>query len=824
MKLLVILFIIKTYASLDIFKYIEKKHGQEIRQKIKTLEKLLIKATKVQCDIDFIKSCKKENLIPNFSEVKIAIKSANNKLQLRIARMILETELQNKHYERKKLKTKIRDLNRNLRTVLGDIWFVAILHKLRVVTKSCHRAVKTRHGKKLTNLRNQKPNSKNKNYLKHTVKNLSSYTLTEDEEIALSFGLDYHIPNKPQQIQVEAEFEKFFQTFLKRMQHIPDEDMFQMKTKLLNSCQQYCNIKTPYKHQKVVNNLKRNNTIIVMKQDKGRGVVIIDRNKYTEKCLAIINSNQFLKCKKDETSTVERKIQNVVRKIKNCFTENDYRKVYPSGSAPGKFYGTAKLHKMDPANDNVNDLPIRPIVSNLGTASYQLAKYLAKLLIPLGKSEYTVNSSKEFIAEFKSQPKPNGYKLISFDVKALFTNVPLDFTINLILRRIYDGKELTTTIPKESMKEMLLLCTKNVIFSYNNDLYKQTDGVAMGSPLGPVLANIFMVELERSLLPTLADVMLPWRRYVDDTITWIKTDSVTLVLNKLNDFHENIDFTYELENENKTIAFLDVLIMYHNDIIDTTIYRKSTNTDIFLHWDSFAPNKWKTCTVRTLIMRAYQICSTPELRRKEIDHLHNVFTKINGYPTGVVNKIMEEVKAKHENDQPNNTMINTEQNENQNDDLLLVLPYQGKTGEKIVKSLKNTLNNIITAPKLKTVYTGTKLSSKFNIKDRTQIKHQNDVIYKIKCPEENCNATYIGETVRRLHERLKDHQGRDKNSNVIKHTITHGHKEISIDDITILAENNKTYYNRKILESLFIKKYKPSINSQQNSIPLKLFI
>ena len=73
------------------------------------------------------------------------------------------------------------------------------------------------------------------------------------------------------------------------------------------------------------------------------------------------------------------------------------------------------------------------------------------------------------------------------------------------------------------MKEMLTLCTKNVHFTFNGDIYLQTDGAAMGSPLGRVLAGIFMVHLERSLVPVLKDQLSFWKRYVDDTITLIKT-------------------------------------------------------------------------------------------------------------------------------------------------------------------------------------------------------------------------------------------------------------------------------------------------------------
>ena len=68
------------------------------------------------------------------------------------------------------------------------------------------------------------------------------------------------------------------------------------------------------------------------------------------------------------------------------------------------------------------------------------------------------------------------------------------------------------------MKELLHLCTKNVHFTFNGEIYIQIDGVAMGSPLGPVLANIFMVELEKIIIPKLEKDVKLWRRFVDDTI------------------------------------------------------------------------------------------------------------------------------------------------------------------------------------------------------------------------------------------------------------------------------------------------------------------
>ena len=212
---------------------------------------------------------------------------------------------------------------------------------------------------------------------------------------------------------------------------------------------------------------------------------------------------------------------------------------------------------------SVDDLPLRPIISNVGTASYQLAKYLIKLLSPLSRSEYTVNSTKEFINRINNETVPNAYKIISFDVSSLFTMVPLDYTIDWTLKQIYDNNKIETKISRKDMENLLLLCTKNIHFTFGNNIYQQKDGVVMGYPLGPVLAGILMVHLERTFMLELDKFMKPWKRYADDAITYIKLDFITNVIDILNKFHENIKFTYEVEHNGK-ISFLDVLLMRSN--------------------------------------------------------------------------------------------------------------------------------------------------------------------------------------------------------------------------------------------------------------------
>ena len=111
--------------------------------------------------------------------------------------------------------------------------------------------------------------------------------------------------------------------------------------------------------------------------------------------------------------------------------------------------------------------------------------------------------------------------MISFDVKLLFTSIPFTETIDIILDCVYNCKEMSTILTKNETKKLLTLCTKNVQFTLNNEIYVQNNGVAMGSSLGPILANIFMMKIENKLVPRLHQHVKKWRCYVDDTFAYV---------------------------------------------------------------------------------------------------------------------------------------------------------------------------------------------------------------------------------------------------------------------------------------------------------------
>ena len=137
---------------------------------------------------------------------------------------------------------------------------------------------------------------------------------------------------------IYTEFEVFFQSLLKDISNIPENELRQIKTNLRNTCDK-CTKKTPFKYRKVVKELSERSDIAILKADKVRGVVIMNRDRYTGICLQMLNTNQFVKLISDPAKTTERKVRNVLRKIKSKFSPNEYKQLYPTGTSPDKFCG-----------------------------------------------------------------------------------------------------------------------------------------------------------------------------------------------------------------------------------------------------------------------------------------------------------------------------------------------------------------------------------------------------------------------------------------------------------------------------------------------------
>ena len=150
---------------------------------------------------------------------------------------------------------------------------------------------------------------------------------------------------------------------------------------------------------------------------------------------------------------------------------------------------------------------------------------------------------------------------------------------------------------------------------------------------------------------------------------------------------------------------------------------------------------------------------------------------------------------------------------------MMILSYAGEKGCTLIKSLKKNLQRVLPVNiQTRTVYNGTKLSSHLrNIKDPTPFEEQHDIAYHSICSAENCNENYIGESARRLDERMKDHNGRDRDSHLFKHSVESRHDPVLKNDSRIIGKGYRNNTNRrKIAEALFIKKIKPSLNIHES--------
>jgi hypothetical protein len=165
--------------------------------------------------------------------------------------------------------------------------------------------------------------------------------------------------------------------------------------------------------------------------------------------------------------------------------------------------------------------------------------------------------------------------LVSFDVVSLFTMVPIEEALRL-LSRYFD----------EAILRLFLHILTSSFFFFN--FYEQTDGVAMGSPLYPVIANYFMEYFEEMALEAATHKPLCWFRYVDDTfVIWPHgPGKLAEFLDHLNGLHENIKFTMETERDGH-LPFLDIDIYRKPDgSLDHIVYRKPTHTNHYLHANS----------------------------------------------------------------------------------------------------------------------------------------------------------------------------------------------------------------------------------------------
>ena len=340
---------------------------------------------------------------------------------------------------------------------------------------------------------------------------------------------------------------------------------------------------------------------------------------------------------------------NILRRIKSegRLEEGSYKKMYPTEASSPKLYGLPKIHK--------NDIPLRPIVSSQGSVSYGVAKELARILKPLtGNKKHQVLNSKEFADDIKKIKLEEGECIISYDVAALFTSIPVKSALEGVKKKLEQDTELhqRTTMSIQNIMDLLEFCLCNTYFLFQGNYFEQTQGAAMGSPVSPVLANLYKESFEDRALSSAVNPPRWWKRFVDDTFVILKRDHKEEFLLHINsvdpsiqftteeqkeDDDPSIQFTTEEQKEDGSMPFLGILVTPQEDgTLTSKVYRKPTYTDLYLQWDSHHNLACQYSVVNTLTHRAKAVCSSPQLLMEELNHLDGCPSKMQisrvGFP------------------------------------------------------------------------------------------------------------------------------------------------------------------------------------------------
>jgi hypothetical protein len=655
------------------------------------------------------------------------------------------------------------------------------------------------------------------------IHNVSSHTLSPAEERLLCRGWDFCIENK---INSFLEFETDIELNAMKIESHCHPSVFRSISRHIHNASQQ--LMRTSKRKKIRNlsdeelaalkSLKSNESIVICKADKGNCIVILDKESYIEKAEEILKGKQFEMLRDDKFH--RKREEELNRYVFSLFKEGiiDQKLRYhlqSTCSSPSVFYGLPKVHK--------DGYPIRPIISTIGSYQYQLSKYLARAIREARpQANSYIKDSFEFVKKIKDivLDKEKEYIMCSFDVESLYTNVPVEEAIEIVLDYVYKPKKLVDLpFNREQLKTLLDLSVRDATFRFQNKIYKQVDGVAMGNPLAPIIADLWMQKMEEKLNRFSTNKPKFWLRYVDD-VYCLFTIPKTKILEfhtRINKWHKNLHFTVEFE-KNNSIAFLDVLVTRKDDQLITSLYRKATHTGLYMLWDSCQSRRYKLGLIRTLVIRTYRICSTEEATKKELDILRNTLSD-NGYPPHIIRRGIKEGQILTKR------TSQTEQNNKKDEKkkvIFFTIRYYGQESFIFASRVKKICQKLL--PNLTIQFAFKKhmsLKSVFlpKLKGRDENKKNKNLVYSIPCRD--CDKVYIGETSRMKDTRINEHKSKVKSlssdSKIVEHILEHQHSFDFSNTLTLALETD--WRKRVIKESILTHRtLGRSINDTKHTI------
>ena len=380
--------------------------------------------------------------------------------------------------------------------------------------------------------------------------------------------------------------------------------------------------------------------------------------------------------------------------------------------------------------------------------------------------------------------------MASLDVESLFTNIPLNETINNSISDLHDYNFYNEKLSKRNIFKLLETATSKSSFIFDYLLYKKVDRVAMG----PTLANAFLCHYEEEWLDNCPIHFKPmiYKMYVDDIfVLFSSKEHLQLFVDYMNKQHKCLKFTSEAENDN-SFSFLDIKITRHNQQFKTSVYRKPTFNGVFTHYKSYLDQTYNKSLIDTLLFRCLSICSDYTLFHLEVGNLREISIK-NSYPSGIIKQSIKSFLDKlHVPKKVIPTVLEKQ--------LFIVPPYLGTLSSSLKRKLRTCFKNRLPQCNIKIILKSTnRLSFLFGFKDVIPKELQSQLLYKFSCG--NCIVTYYDKTERHLNIRSSEHIGiphltgkrvECKPSAVSDHLLLHNH-DSDFKNFTIPCRDNNGF-------------------------------
>ena len=403
---------------------------------------------------------------------------------------------------------------------------------------------------------------------------------------------------------------------------------------------------------KQYNNLLYDQNTLVILADKNLGYAVVTKSWYLEKCYEHLNSASYIKRTEEYMQGIQGKsvvnflvdsLVNLVMQYQYQLDSDEIKWILQKPKLqwePMRFYITAKVHK--------KPIKGRPIVPSMTWMTFHLSQWIANQLNPLlPNTEWVLKDSYDLLASLKNinnKTLPITMRVASADVDALYPSMDIKTGLQLVKNFI---EELQWENPQKReflIKAMEFVLTKGYI-SFENEIYQQTNGAAMGSPMIPPYANIFMYQLEKNTVHkfTNSGTILLYKRFIDDVFIITKDSEITDLQSELNTLNPSIKLTWSPPA--KHCNFLDLVILVKNNKIHTKVYQKELNTYAYLPFHSYHTPAQKRGFIKGEAIR-YARISTNEVDFKLMIKLFTLRLQRRGYPLSFIQRALGQVQHK----------------------------------------------------------------------------------------------------------------------------------------------------------------------------------